>query len=391
MQYTSRMSWRGPAVLLWLGALLATAQPPNSYLYPIREGNKFGFIDRTGAVVVAPKYAAVGEMREGRIRVTEGQVSWYIDLSGKIAIEAKYDSAGEFRDSRAVVRQGDKYALIDPSGKLIAEIPYRVLGEFHQGLLRVQANNRVDAAGKKLPTTYGFVDVNGKIVIPPQFMPAGEFPDDPADLPVGGLDHDWCYFDRTGKIIIRISMGPHLNNADLFSNGRLRVKEGFAWGFKDAAGNWAIPPKYNDAQNFQGARANVQDGVKWVSIDVRGKELPVDKRKLRAIEPPSEGLALATENDLLGWIDAKEHPAFPLRKYQEAHRFSCGLARIKVDDLYGYLDRSGNLVIQNQYFSAADFDHDLALVMTEDGIAYIDTKGAVVWKSAPRPKLQLKQ
>ncbi len=48
------------------------------------------------------------------------------------------------------------------------------------------------------------------------------------------------------------------------------------------------------------------------------------------------------------------------------------------------------VVIKNQYFSAADFDHDLAFVMTDDGIAYIDTKGAVVWKSAPRPKLQLK-
>ena len=97
VQYTGRMSWRGAAVLLWLGALLAPAQRPDSYLYPIREGNKFGFIDRTGSVVVAPKYAAVGEMREDRIRVTEGQVSGYIDLSGKLVIDPKYDSAGEFR------------------------------------------------------------------------------------------------------------------------------------------------------------------------------------------------------------------------------------------------------------------------------------------------------
>jgi WG containing repeat len=384
------MSLRAPVVLLMVGAALAPAQRLHDYLYPIREGSKFGFIDRAGSVVVPPKYAAVGEVQEGRIRVTDGQLSGYIDLSGKVVIDPKYDSAGEFRGSRAVIRQGDKYALIDPSGKLIAEIPYRVLGEFHQGLLRVQANNRVDAAGKKLPTTYGFVDVNGKIAIPPQFIPAGEFPDDPADLPVGGLDHDWCYFDRTGKIVIRISMGPNLNNADPFANGRLRAKDGFTWGFKDATGNWAIPPKYNDAQNFKDGRAAVQDGVKWIAIDVHGKELPVDKRKLRAIEPPSEGLALATENDLLGWIDAKEHPAFPLRKYQEAHKFSCGLARIKVDDLYGYLDRSGNLAIKNQYWSAADFDHDVALVMTTDGTAYIDTKGTVVWKSAPRPKMQLK-
>jgi hypothetical protein len=373
------------------GGLFAPAQRVNDYLYPIREGSKFGFIDRAGSIVVAPKYAAVGEIQEGRIRVTEGQLSGYIDLSGKIVIDPKYDSASDFRGARGVIRQGDRYALIDPSGKLIAEIPYRVLGDFHQGLLRVQANNRVDATGKKLPTTYGFVDFNGKLAIPPQFTPAGEFPDDPADLPVGGLDHDWCYFDRTGKTVIRISMGPHLNDADLFANGRLRVKEGFNWGFKDASGNWAIPPKYNDARNFQGGLAMVQDGAKWITVDVRGKEIPVDKRNLRAIEPPSEGLALATENDLMGWIDVKEHLAFPLRKYQEAHRFSCGLARIRIDDLYGYLDRSGNLAIKNQYFSAADFDHDLALVMTADSTAYIDTKGVVVWKSAPRPKFQLKQ
>jgi hypothetical protein len=55
VQYTGRMSWQGMAVALWLGALLAPEQRPNSYLYPIREGNKFGFIDRTGSVVVAPK------------------------------------------------------------------------------------------------------------------------------------------------------------------------------------------------------------------------------------------------------------------------------------------------------------------------------------------------
>jgi hypothetical protein len=381
---------RMTATVLLLGALVLSAQPVHDHLYPIREGRKLGFINRAGTVVVAPEYDAVGESREGRIRVTAGTLSGYIDLSGRLVIETKYDTAEDFRDSRAIVRQGDKYALIDPSGKRIAEIPHRVLGEFHQGLLRVQASGGVDASGRRLPTTYGFVDRQGKIVIPPQFMPAGEFPDDPADLPVAGLDHDWCYFDRTGKLVIRISMGPNLNNANLFVNGRLRVKEGFTFGFKDATGAWAIPAKYNDAQNFEGGLARVQDGAKWITIDVNGKEVPEDKRKLKRIEPFSEGLALARENGLLGWIDSRENLAFPLRKYEEAHKFSSGRARIKLDGLYGYLDKSGALAIANQYFSASDFDHDLAFVQTKDGIAYIDTKGAVVWQSAPRPKFQLK-
>lgn len=157
------MSIRGAAILLLSGTILSPAQRMNDYLYPIREGKKLGLINRSGAIVVAPQYDGIGDSKEGRIQVTAGNLSGYIDLSGKVVIEPKYDSAGEFRESRAVVRQGDKYALIDPAGKPIAEIPYRVLGAFHQGLLRVQASGRVDASGHRLPTTYGFVDLNGKV------------------------------------------------------------------------------------------------------------------------------------------------------------------------------------------------------------------------------------
>jgi hypothetical protein len=166
-------------------------------------------------------------------------------------------------------------------------------------------------------------------------------------------------------------MGPSLNNPNLFVNGRLRVKQGFTWGYKDAAGAWAIPPKFNDAQNFEGGLARVQDGAKWIVIDVNGKEVPEDKKKLKAIGPVSDGLAMARESDLIGWIDAGGRLAFPLRKYEEAHKFSSGMARIKLDGRYGYLDKSGALAIPNQYYSAADFDRDLASVQTKDGIAYI--------------------
>jgi len=221
-------------------------------------------------------------------------------------------------------------------------------------------------------------------------MPAGEFPDDPADLPVAGLDRDWCYFDRTGKIVIRISMGEHLTNANLFANGRLLVKEGFTWGYKDATGAWAIPAKFNDAQTFKDGVARVQDGAKWILIDVNGQVLPEDRRRLRPVKPTSEGLTLARENDVLGWLDSQGNLAFPLRKYEEAYSFAGGLARIKVDGLYGYLDKTGALKIPNLYYSASDFDHGLAFVQTREGIAYLDPDGKTVWKSTPPPKVELR-
>ena len=367
-------------VLVLLLAAAAAAGP----LFPIREGRKFGFIDRQGKVVIAPRFDAVGEECEGRIRVTVGSLSGYADADGKVVIEPQWDVAGDFRDGRAVVMKDGKYGLIDAAGKRIADIPFRVLGEFHQGLLRVQATGRTDANGKRLPTLYGFVDRQGKTAIEPQFMPAGEFSDDPANLAFGGLNHDWCYFDRTGRIVIRVPMGEHLNPANLFANGRLRVKDGFTWGFKDAAGNWAIAPKFNDAQDFKDGLARVQQGDKWVTIDTSGNTVAEDKRKVRPIEPFSEGLALAADNDLLGWVDTRGKLAFPVRKYDEAHRFSGGRARIKSDGLYGFLDTSGKLVIPCQFYGAKDFDRGLAFVMTREGSAYIDVNGKTVWSSTAR-------
>jgi hypothetical protein len=368
--------------LLALASGLALAQPGNDYLFAIRDGRKIGFINRSGTVVVAPRFDAAGTPHEGRISIYEGSHAGYIDFSGKIVVEPKYDSAGDFKGSRAIVRLESKSLLIDASGAVIGEIPHRPLGDFHQGLLRVQASGQVDSSGKKLPTMYGYVDRQAKLAIQPQFLPASEFSDDPANLTFGGLGTDWVYFDRTGKIVIRIAKGPHLEDPDLFVSGRLRVKDGFTWGYKDAAGNWAIPPKYNDAENFKDGLARVQEGDKWIVIDVRGKTVPQDKKKIHVIGPYSEGLALAVDNGLTGWVDAQERLAFPMRKYQKAFSFSSGLARFQMDDSYGYLDPSGKMAITNQYEDATDFDHGLARVLTKAGFAYIDTKGTVVWKSA---------
>ena len=102
------------------------------------------------------------------------------------------------------------------------------------------------------------------------------------------------------------------------------------------------------------------------------------------MEPYSEGLAVATENELLGWIDEHGKPNAPFRKYEEAHRYSNGLARVKVDGQYGYVDRAGNLKVPPQYFGAGDFDHGLAFVQMRQGIAYLGTDGKPVWKSAAR-------
>ena len=144
------------------------------------------------------------------------------------------------------------------------------------------------------------------------------------------------------------------------------------------------PLTFNDAQNLQSGFVQVQQGTKWITIDPQGNTVDPDKRKRKLIAPASDGLALAREEVLLGWVDSRNKLAFPLRKYDEAYSISRGLARRKLDGTYGYLEQSGSPKILNQFANASDFNRGLAAVQLPNGAsAYIDPQATIVWKSAP--------
>lgn len=361
-------------VLISAMELSAAAGPEGRF--PIREGRKFGFISRAGKVVIPPQYDSVGPFREGLARVIVGNLTGYIDFDGRIVVKPQYGNGTDFQKGRAVVRLDDAYIVIDREGAVVNKVPYRPLGDYHQDLLVVI---------KYKPTAYGFIDRDGKVVIEPHFLPSSAFPDD-GGLAKGGENREWCYFDKTGKVIIRVPFGERPEDAAMFKEGLLRMKEGFYWGYKGIDGKWHLPPKYDAAEDFEEGMARVEEQGKWKIINREGKEInPKDLPKIRPVAPMAEGLRLATDGSRMGWVDSQGKPAFALRVYGKAYSFSSGRARIQLDQLYGYLDKTGNLIIPNRFSTAADFEDGLAWVMDKDGtMGYIDTPGAFVWKMAGR-------
>jgi hypothetical protein len=364
-------------VTAWLCCAALAMAADGDALYRIREGRKIGYINRSGQVVIAPKFESAEDFREGLARVYVGAEAGFIDRNGKFVIAPQYTTATAFEGGRALVSKEGKYSLIDKQGKTVAEIPYRVLGDFHDGLATVQRARSTDANGNTVPSAYGYINRDGKVVIEPRFMPAGPFPDDGKGLAVGGLNREWVYFDKTGNIILRVSMEGK-DRADAFHDGLLRWKEGFYWGYRNASGEWAIPAKFDDVTDFKDGLARVEREGKWLWIDTAGNTVEAPARE--RIGKTSEGLTLFREGDRLGYLKADGSPAFPFRKYGEARDFSCGMARVKVDGRYGFLDAAGNLKIPNVYASAGDFENCLAMVLSKDGWAYIDPEGKVVWQ-----------
>ncbi|MDO4754423.1 MAG: WG repeat-containing protein [Bacillota bacterium] len=124
---------------------------------------KFGYIDKTGKIVVDIKYADAHDFREGLASVNIGTLSapkWgFIDKTGKLVIPALYAYAYDFHEGLAVVtvpdgKGGQKYGFIDKSGKYVVEPIYREALNFREGFASVNLNGK-----------YGIIDKTGKLVV----------------------------------------------------------------------------------------------------------------------------------------------------------------------------------------------------------------------------------
>ena len=67
-------------------------------------------------------------------------------------------------------------------------------------------------------------------------------------------------------------------------------------------------------------------------------------------------------------------------QYDFAERFSDGLAAVKVGGRFGYIDKTGRVVIPLQFDSAGEFSDGVAEVEVGGEFGYINTSGKYVWE-----------
>ncbi len=90
----------------------------------------------------------------------------------------------------------------------------------------------------------------------------------------------------------------------------------------------------------------------------------------------SEGVAAVKLNGKYGYIDASGKCVIPY-KFEDAKSFSDGLAAVKMNGNYGYISRDGSCVIPYMYKSAENFNEGIAYVVTLDNRkGVIDNSGA---------------
>lgn len=353
-------------------------QGKSNELFIIKVNKKRGFIDKTGKIVIEPKFDDAQSFTENRALVIAYQPEFrlnYIDETGKIIESLKFDNAKIFSEGLAAVGVGTfemhgggdhKWGFIDQTGKLIIPVTFRETRNFSENLAAVKNDE-----GK-----WGYIDKSGKTAIPFQFDDAFEFSEGLACVLIDGL---FGFIDRSGKTVI----------APRFAvPGRFR--EGFA--------AVEIAPENFRAWTHYGTYGS--SGGKLAYIDKTGNEAFKIADNIRKITDFSEGLARIEverkkKDFYTGFIDKTGREVIKLSFYSNTGKFSEGVSLIEKDKKFGFIDRTGKIIIAPEYKWADDFHNGLAVISTSKQIwdfegtaklgfepnqGYIDKTGKIIWK-----------
>lgn len=172
-------------------------------------------------------------------------------------------------------------------------------------------------------------------------------------------------------------------SAQGFANGLLAVKQGEnkKWGYVNVEGRLVIPLKYDYVSNFNGGFATARLDDKFYIINKNGNETLINDPDITEVKEITENLAPFRRKDKsMGFVDTKGAVVIKGQFYQVGY-FRSGLAWVKsFNGFIGYINAKGEYVIKPRFSAAKDFDEisGLARVKINDKWCYVNRLDEIV-------------
>jgi hypothetical protein len=219
----------------------------------------------------------------------------------------------------------------------------------------------------------GYINQEGKLLIPCMFEDGGEFSQGLAAVLVDGK---WGYINEKAEIVLK----PLYQDAGNFVDDMAWVQVKGKYGYINREGKVVVEPQYRRAGTFSEGYAVVENG--------RGKTTLIDKTGKAALNPDVYGMDISgfSEGLVFGYAKENRFPVYMDKDGKIAVRietkdmegfvvqgaaFSEGLAAVKIKGNWGYIDRTGKMIIAPEYWKVTPFQQGIALV------AVMEMKGSV--------------
>lgn len=267
-----------------------------------------------------------------------GELAGFINAQGKFAIKPQYEDVYSFSCGWCLVREegeSGEYKFIDKNNKSAKgfEEDYLYQKYFYHDRLTFRDG---DYLGK--------YDKNFNIVVKAEYKALGSTADNGYSVFSDDLKN-YGYLDKNGKKVI---------------------DDDFAGASEFADGIAVVSEKINDTYKV---------GV----IDAKGKYL-IEPQSTKSLMNLGEGrIGFYNNKGKCGMMD-KNGNEIVEAKYDNGSPFSCGLAMVRKDAKYGFVNTKGDEVIDTRFVQATDFQEDMAWAQkNEDSkIDLINKKGDVI-------------
>lgn len=364
-------------------------------LHGISKGNRHGYIDRDGEVVVECKLYDAGVFEDGIAVVgPPGPYRYVMDKSGRLVTKLQYSHARNWGE-RCVISENYNEPGYDYRNPVFVvtcvkdsiashhELPKgitNVVTSLIHGHALAVADGRlvaIDRMGKKrmvFPHNHraGTILGNGyvlvKVRIPLQESTDETVPECRRTIRFAGF----AVYDRDYRVVV-----PPRQYEDMgdFADKRAPVKdrESGLWGYIDEDNTMVIPPRFAAANEFSDGLALVRPGIPRA-------------RKRGTVQAKAEQRFIAPS----GEVALSELPG------DEVFDFHCGRAAFRSRDKHGFIDKNGKVVVEPKFDYVWPFRNGLALVNIGGEVvenldigecflfkggkyAYINRRGDIVW------------
>lgn len=311
----------------------------------------------------------------------------------------KYDKltvsyrVGDFHNGMAYIqdKQSDLYGFINAKGKVVVPCQYSDGHHFCEDMALVCLTTDEDATAKE----YAYINKKGKAIV--SGLKSDSYSDDFGDFSCGLAKVKTkalgtVFYNKKGEIAIDSTITAKYYSIDDFSEDLAVVCKkktkgwGNLYGFINTKGEEVIPCTYESADEFQEGTAIVRieqnDEYKSVLIDTKGEMI---SGKYDGIHFNANGYAFAgtEKGNKVTWtlLNNKGEELCTLPAYHEPTGIvSEGLAAVAnmqlKDELEGYINLKGEVVIPCKYTVTYAFKDGKAWVEVEDDDEYyINKKG----------------
>lgn len=235
----------------------------------VKKGNKWGFIDSSGNIIIDYKYDSVDlGFHEGIVAVKLSDKWYFVDQQGNLAWETGFEDALDFSEGYAAVKKDGKWGYIDIEGTVKIDFQYEAAKKFSENKAAVM--KIIDGYEK-----WAYINTNNEIVVDYNLYSSSE-----GRLALVGEFHNgyalvtdvlYCLINESGEIVLGddscfLSGGSSYDSQDGlivaydYVDGSMKDAK---YGLVDIEGNVVIPFIFDYISEVKGNFAKVlceQDG-----------------------------------------------------------------------------------------------------------------------------------